>query len=154
MKVVFLDFDGVINRMELDSNGHLVTKYPADGIVNNEQAIRFLNALCKMVDAKIVVSSSWKDCCDTKAVLYNSGLDHNIEVLGSTPKMDKRSEEIKAYLDTHPEIESYVVLDDDAVDIDYLVRCNPALGFNIEEFKQALQILCTTTWAKLLLLLF
>ena len=64
MKVVFLDFDGVVNISMWDPMGEKCNfNHPTDGKVNDFQAICWLNELCKKTDAKIVLTTSWKNIC-------------------------------------------------------------------------------------------
>lgn len=45
MKVVFLDYDGVVNTPLWDDQGNIDFNHPLDGKVNNYQAIMWLNEL-------------------------------------------------------------------------------------------------------------
>lgn len=144
--IVFLDYDGVVNTIIWDKDGKCGFNYPSDGKVNNYQAIMWLNELCKKTHAKIVVSSTWRYCCEDVSYqdcLYNGGLDKNIEIIGCTDVIEDqtRTEEIKTYLENHPEIENYVILDDEKVDDDHFVQCCHGHGFGIEEFYEAMNIL-------------
>lgn len=143
-KVVFLDIDGVVNTLQLDEN--LEPKYYTehDGKVGNEQAIRWLNKLCKEEQAHIVISSTWKHggigVC--RKCLYNSGLDPDIRIIDLTPtKWNKeRGYEIKLWLKSHPEVEQFVILDDDSdmyPYMDRLVKCDSSKGFLGEEYLAA-----------------
>ena len=159
MKVIFLDFDGVINTPMWDDNGERCRFYHAgDKKVNAFQAICLLNELCKKTDAKIVLSTSWKDYKNLdflRELLYNSGLKKNIEIIGKTPRIRTkychidRTVEIETYLEMHKEdnIENYVILDDDEIYgllRDNFVKCNCCYGFKEPEFEKALKILNTT----------
>lgn len=146
MKVIFLDYDGVVNT-PIWENGKCGFNFPHHGKVNNYQAICWLNELCKKVGAKIVVSSTWRYVCHEISYadcLYNAGLNKDIEIIGHTPYLqsyENRTEEIKAYLKEHAEIEEYVILDDEIVLDSHFVKCNSNYGFGIEEFDKALTIL-------------
>lgn len=52
-----------------------------------------------------------------KKALYNSGLLKEIEIIGETPRKynynNIRGYEIEEYLNQHPEIDNYVIIDDD-----------------------------------------
>ena len=153
MKVVFLDFDGVINISMWDSNGEKCNfNHPSDGKVNDFQAICWLNELCKKTDAKIVLTTSWRNICTFETlteILYNSGLKRNIEIVGKTPRInfrtsDKRTFEIYEYLEEHQEIDNFVILDDEKISYclqKHHVRCNDNYGFKEPEFEKALKIL-------------
>lgn len=149
--VVFLDFDGVINTpMLTEANmrrGHAYN-HEEDRKVNNYRAICYLNELCHLEKLKIVVSSTWRMADKQYPVakaLYNSGLDLDIEVIGCTPILHQdRGIEIKNFLVSHPQIDRFVILDDDsdmADLIDYLVLCNHEVGFGAPEFLVAIKLL-------------
>lgn len=147
-KVVFLDIDGVVNTLQLDEN--LEPKYYTehDGKVGNEQAVRWLNKLCLETQAHIVISSSWRHggIGVVRKCLYNSGLDPNIMIIDQTPtKFSKdRGYEIHLWLKDHPEVEQFVILDDDT-DMepvkDHLVKCDSSKGFLSEEYLKAKDLL-------------
>ena len=146
MKVIFLDYDGVVNTPIWNEKGKCGYNFPNDGKVNNYQAIMWVNELCKKTSAKIVVSSTWRYCCEDVSYqdcLYNAGLNKDIEMIGCTDWLGNttRTEEIETYLESHKEIEKYVILDDEKVNNKNFVKCNPNYGFGIEEFYKALDIL-------------
>ena len=147
MKIIFLDFNGVlqINR----SRGKL---YCPGSPTFDRQAVFNLNSLIELTEAKIVVSSSWRLDSDLplQRLLDFEGVKG--EVVGQTPYLNLgyycRGGEIDAFLkeDNFP-IEQFVILDDDIEhDIaDYfptsLVRTDMATGFDEAAFRKALEIL-------------
>ena len=146
MKVIFLDYDGVVNTPIWDEQGKCKYNLPGDGKVNNYQAIMWLNYLCKKTGAKIVVSSTWRYCCKKTSYqdcLYNAGLSKEIEIIGCTKWFgsETRTEEIKKYLQEHHDIQEYVILDDEFVDDPHFVSCNANYGFGLDECQKALIIL-------------
>lgn len=145
-KVIFLDYDGVVNTPMWHEDGSINYNYPSDGKVNNFQAIMWLNNLLWRTGAKIVVSSTWRYCChDTsyQDCLYNAGLKDKYEIIGCTPWFgnETRTEEIHKYLEEHPEIDRYVILDDENVDDDNFVKCEQYYGFGYKECVKAIEIL-------------
>lgn len=146
MKVIFLDYDGVVNTPIWNEDGKCGFNFPNNGKVNNFQAIMWLNELCKKTNAKIVVSSTWRYCCEEityQDCLYKAGLNKNIEILGCTDWFGNcsRTDEINSYLEKHKEITDYVILDDENVLNSRFVKCNANYGFGLEEFQKALVIL-------------
>lgn len=142
MNIIFLDFDGVINT-PIYSEERKVIDYncPSDQRVNNRTAVEYVNMLGKLWNAKIVVSSSWRDrgINHVKEILKNSGLD--IEVIGITPWLQqKRGLEIQTWLNKHPEVTNFVILDDDD-DMDHLsnrlIKCRSSYGFMEDEYQRA-----------------
>jgi len=149
MKLIFLDFDGVVNTRLYDSKKNKIGYFhPSDGEVNNKNAIDFLNLLVKETSAKIVVSSTWRrgETVETLSEwLYNSGFEG--EVIGKTPVMDDycRGAEIEEYLLRLKDVESYVILDDDSDmlkhQMDNFVKCDHDYGFLFYEYFKAKMIL-------------
>ena len=121
--VIFLDLDGVLN-----SHRYLyVTPKPWDGMEyeGNEHlqldpvAIDRLNQIIEATQAVVVVSSSWRHGHSRERLqemLEARGFTG--EVIDVTPDDSRldRGDEIALWLADHPDVERYVVLDDDADD--------------------------------------
>jgi hypothetical protein len=143
MNVIFLDFNGV-----LDTNENLD--------VIDEGNLKRLKQLVDMFEAKVVISSSLKN------TYYYTGrygkmlqgiidtlLTNGIDVIGITPKAESREEEIRMYLDSHPEVSNYCILDDDyemELLSDHLVKLpmqmsEGQMGFTQEYLDKAINIL-------------
>ena len=119
MKIIFLDFDGVLNVIPQERD-----KY---GSIFHIEFIDNLKYIIDKTDAKIVISSSWRS--DGMDVFQNMWKHRNYpgEIIGITPfsyfnedlEPDTnieivRGHEIKWWLDnTNDNIENYVILDDD-----------------------------------------
>ena len=115
MRVIFLDIDGVVSTFEC--------KWQLD--INK---LLLLHDIIFDTDAKIVISSSWRHGCKTIEELKHKFrtfrlprlLQDTIDdiflqyIVGMTSYAGNRGEEIKQYLETHNDIESYVILDDDS----------------------------------------
>lgn len=125
MKVIFLDFDGVITTYD--------SKWKID--MNN---IKIINDICDKTNAKIVVTSSWRIGYRGDVLAFNGYLtqyiiEHNYldnvqdifdkfigNIVGMTDSVGTcRGNEIKSYMSEHPEVENYVILDDDSDMCDY-----------------------------------
>lgn len=121
-KVVFLDIDGVLNDDMHELGKPAIDSYMAD----------ILAYIICQTDAHIVLSSSWKEAWarfaengyepqskrDDDLVLLKRLLDRNDLVIeGGTPTWGSgpaaRPHEIRAWLLTHPNVRSFVILDDD-----------------------------------------
>ena len=117
MNVLFLDYDGVVNTPMWNEDGTRC-RYgmPYDNKVNNFQAVQWVSEFCARCKYDIVVTSTWRKYGNWKQCLIAGGLREGIEVLGKTEDLSdiggKRGDEIKLYLDTHPEIRYYVIADD------------------------------------------
>lgn len=123
MKVIFLDFDGVLNSEKYirGCDGYGVAIAPSRMIL--------LKQIVDATDAKIVLSTSWREHwskdlinCDSTGVLINRIFSTcGLQIFDKTPELHERREmEIKSWLDTHPEVENFVVLDDSLLSADYL----------------------------------
>lgn len=106
MKVLFLDIDGVVNSRATTSFRNNL--YPID------PHMAFMVGKIQLdTDCKVVLSSSWRHHPDGIAAVEKS----IVPVFDKTPMLDHlgvRGDEIKAWLDQHPEVERYAILDDDS----------------------------------------
>jgi hypothetical protein len=115
VKVLFLDIDGVLNsqRSCIAFGGfpHEVTGFHRE--MFDEVALRLIRGIVKQADAKVVLSSSWRI---THAYDY-VGKHLELPIIDATPTRwepgQVRGHEIAAWLEAHPEVESYVIVDDD-----------------------------------------
>ena len=109
--VVFLDVDGVLNT-------RTTCKHTPDGYTGIDDArVSILSqAISKYGEADIVLTSDWKDMkpTDDDYVYLESKLDkYGLSISGKAPGgRHNRGAGIVAYLEEHPEIEEYVILDD------------------------------------------
>jgi hypothetical protein len=116
MKILLLDMDGVLN-----SANYLHTKpresMPFEHI--NPEAVAILNRIVRETGCKIVISSSWRVILPwwvLRMVLACRGFKFVKSVIGETPRgaFDNRGMEIASWLNKHPEVERFVIVDDDA----------------------------------------
>lgn len=113
MKVIFLDIDGVLNLCYEGRDQYGSFFHPH--LVDN------LRKIIEETGANIVISSTWRlsGLVIMKEMWEKRGLPG--EVIGITPNFMShykttlcRGKEIDAYLEKCPEIEKYVILDDDS----------------------------------------
>lgn len=138
MKVIFLDFDGVMNP---ENN------YKPD-CVFSKSAVKNLNKLlAEAPDAKIVVSSAWrhKGLEFVKDTLSKNGIDsERVTDITDLVHRNDRGHHIERYLKDHKEIKQFVILDDrndmDKV-LDHLVKISFMVGITSKDVKKALAIL-------------
>jgi len=159
MKLIFLDFDGVVNTRLYDAEEKRLRYFhPVDEAVNNKNAIGFLNLLVAETGAKVVISSSWRRDRTVETLsqwLRNSGFEG--EVVGKTPRMDSycRGAEIEEYMLRLEDVESYVILDDDADMLKHqfenFVKCDHNYGFLWYEYVHAKSILSRNYWKEKLM---
>ena len=149
MKVIFLDFDGVIT-------------IPPKWYLKADK-IKYIKQIIDATGAKIVVSSSWRhktvqETIDTmigrpkrcpRNRMFNWFIDNLYDV---TPWFcdDKyngtgRGGEIQTWLDAHPEVDNYVIIDDDGDMLDeqlfHFVETNFEDGITELETNWAIKIL-------------
>lgn len=162
MKIIFLDFDGVLNHQEFYrrreteiNNGAPKLERPYSEI--DPECIKLLNTLIEQTGANVVISSSWRveglEYC--KDILSYHGFKG--EIIGLTPyyrwEMSVRGNEIMGWINDNEEIlgknyfdyTDYVILDDDTdmlysqrnnfIHIDYL------FGITNDTINQAIKIL-------------
>ncbi len=105
MKILFLDVDGVLNHIDT------FKKDPAAHFHIDPYCAFLVGKIALDTDCKVVLSSSWRG--------HKESVDYiNARVV---PLFDKtvrlgviRGEEIKEWLDRHPEVTRYAILDDDS----------------------------------------
>lgn len=115
-KVIFLDIDGVLNDMTTEERA----PYGFVGLSN--YMIANLKRIVDLTDAKIVLTSTWKDGWgfnpdDRDAdgeYLHSKLLAQGLVIADKTiDKISDRGHGIRGYLEAHPEIKKWIVLDDD-----------------------------------------
>jgi hypothetical protein len=137
MKIVFLDFDGVIVTT--------ATSY-------ERIDMKVMPHVCRIIEetnAKVVISSAWRNYHDLEYLtdmLVKAGL-HKEDVVSETPYRDGvRGREISLWLErSDVEIESFVILDDDVFDMKEhegkYVQTDTDNGITSEEADEAIKIL-------------
>jgi hypothetical protein len=165
MKVIFLDFDGVLNSEQsfnFWSHKRDQKKWETEmyeqwkGTLYEYLAFEFCPIACSNVeelmrrvpDAKIVVSSTWRlnnDVPVLKEILKPFKLITDA-IIDVTPniRITPRGAEIQAWLDKHPEVTEFVILDDDSDMLhltDHFVHTSGLHGFLFGDMLKALKIL-------------
>lgn len=107
MKVLFLDVDGVLNTFrDYETIGDDVMFYRI-----NRRCLDRLKNIIKETGCKLVLSSSWRVMKDGRETLEKIG---ELEFIGETDEdSGPRGFQIKRWLDKHPEVENYCIVDDD-----------------------------------------
>ena len=149
-KILFLDIDGVLNS---DAFADYMLEEDNVDIFNedmlDERAIIQLKKIIMATDAEIVLSSSWRWYKDTRDKVHRQLQAKDIDFVDTTPlEIDtamSRGMEIKAWLEEHPEVERFVILDDDDLRIQeyvpYHVKTTFRYGLTREKAAEAIQIL-------------
>ncbi len=134
--IVFLDFDGVLN---LDINNYT-------GNFKAKEPIENLNKFCLENEFKIVVISSWRKSLNYMEILYESGLDRKIEILGATETLEKdRETEVIDYLEKHQNINKFIILDDgNFYELKkYQIQTVFEKGFDNKKYQEAIELIKT-----------
>lgn len=118
MKVLFLDIDGVCNSRaylyRLRAKNKTATLwYGIDPI-----AAKLVQAIIKQTNCEVVLSSTWRLYPDGRAQVARDVckfIDCTKDLQrGSKRGIVPRGEEVQDWLDRHPSVEQYAILDDDA----------------------------------------
>lgn len=154
MKVIFLDFDGVI------------TTYKSQWRLDKDKML-LIKRICDETDAKIVISSSWrcvnledtiKYITDTSYFFVPTPFIPIERVVGVTSMIYyfkcgerdvhfgiPRGCEIQRYLIEHTDIDKYVILDDDSdmllEQAPYFIQTDSVEGITEEDAEKAIKIL-------------
>lgn len=126
MKIIFLDVDGVLNNE--DTFKHRREHYEKTGkwlVEIDDIMVRRLADIVNSTGAKIVLSSSWRKMFGkdmTPANESSQGLvdilhRYNLTILDRTGSSDTRQDEIDEWLKEHPEVNEFVILDDESFDL-------------------------------------
>ena len=123
MRILFLDFDGVLNSAKYLAGSEQF------GVAIDPARMALLKRIVDSTGAKIVLTTSWREhwekdptkCDSTGALIHNIFRKYGLQIWDKTPQLrTKRETEIKSWLDRHPELDSFVVLDDSLLSADYL----------------------------------
>lgn len=135
-RIIFLDFDGVLNNWDWlgKQQEHL-----AEPIKHfDPECVTRLNAICERTKAKVILSTSWRLMFPHETLIWL--LEHvgaRVDVIGQTPRprfSDNRWDEIFHWLTDTKYDGRYAVLDDDVREYemhdyrDRLVRTSLAHG--------------------------
>ena len=129
MKILFLDVDGVLNSRDFLMRVKSSAEH-SSGLSDEHEldpaAVTLLNEIVAATGAAIVISSSWRHDHSSDEMQHLLNLRGFVgTVIDSTPwqrselslepwEDAKRGHEIAAWLRKHPEVESFVIIDDDS----------------------------------------
>lgn len=167
MKVLFLDCDGVLNSREFFRTSKEARSYgnmTYDGTWNDKDPncwvamldsskVGLLKDVVRNTGCKIVLSSTWRKHLSADAIkvpLSMSGFPDAPVVdatadFGTGGERSERGVEIRAWLDQHPEVTKYAVVDDDddmgGISMDYFVQTSWDSGMQVNHVMKLIEIL-------------
>ena len=108
-RALFLDVDGVLtsSRSEI-ARGIPKDLSPAEVLKFDQVAVGLVRRLCDVGEVGVVISSARRAAHHWTEF----GRALNLPTIGQTPALGRRGVEIQAWLDAHPEIEQFAILDD------------------------------------------
>ena len=117
MKIIFLDFDGVMDTEYYDHILSEADKPISDeyGLLVDPECVKNLKYIIDNTGADIVISSTWKDDMSYKEILdmwKYRGLPGFVTDVTPSNAKHNRGDEIDAWLKECPEECNYVIIDD------------------------------------------
>jgi hypothetical protein len=146
LKIIFLDIDGVLNS---DEYYRSVDRAKNDWSRFDPIAVDYIKKLVTEFSAKLVITSTWRFGAVKQLdnELNKSHLNKHLHKDWQTPKThpSHRGTEIKMWLDNHPEVNNYLILDDDSNmlkdQLPHFVQTNLMSGMNNDIFIKSKEIL-------------
>lgn len=161
MRILFLDFDGVLNSWKWMQEDSARAEEEGRGIYGlDPSAVARVNKIIAATGAVVVVSSSWrygrsieqlKDILEERGfqgIVFDKTMDWSKDEARGLYVAQERGDEIVSWLHGRPEIESYVVLNDgsDFTAIqDRHIRTSMAKGLTDEQAELAIRMLTAAT---------
>lgn len=155
-KIIFLDIDGVLNsdKFYKDLSQYIRwKKAKEEGKSRDEQValasidpetVQWVWYIINHTQASLVISSTWRNDNKLSEKFKYMGLPEFIDITPSTIQRH-RGTEIQMWLDAHPEVDNYVILDDDTDVLDsqseHFVHVSYEEGLNEEFANKAINIL-------------
>jgi len=171
-KIIFLDIDGVLNVEKFIC---AFVEFCKDSEISYQEmyrdkfghkfcpvSVRFLEYIIEQTGAKIVISSTWRmngldemkkmwkerqlpgEVIDVTPILHRLPIYKKIEHLSWEEKYE-RGREIHAWLEAHPEVTDYVIIDDDndmlKTQQSHFVKTDPQTGLDRALAEKAMYIL-------------
>ncbi|MDB5038544.1 MAG: hypothetical protein JWQ35_2072 [Bacteriovoracaceae bacterium] len=149
VKLIFLDFDGVLNSYSRSSPYCFYKLKQLHGIRISPDLVQKLNRMIDKNNAKVVISASVrkiKSIEELIAALRSAGFKG--EIIGKTPTRPEREDEIKSWLSENRnkyQVAKYIVLEDESEDFtslkEHIVKVNGQIGLTDANAKFAQKLL-------------
>lgn len=152
-KVLFLDIDGVLNSKLYFKNSF---NHSEDNSKFDAYSVLLVRKLIEEFSLKIVITSHWRNGIADRLMneLKRNELISYLHEDSFTPilRSAQRGMEIKLWLDDHPEIKDYVIINDNENILEEqknrFVKTNIFAGMLDENYYQAREILSTVELIK------
>lgn len=159
MKLIFLDIDGVLNndkflkRLRGVSVDYYTDKVLYGSMMIDKFAVRRLQQIVSATDARIVISSSWREVFSLDEIremldgkLKSLNTESMLDIIGRTmSNLTTRRNQIVSWLNsTCEDIEAFVILEDceDMYELEkFTVRTSPATGLTDFDVEHAIKLL-------------
>ena len=124
MKVIFLDIDGVLNCKRTPNPRN----FP---FIVDPALLNRLNRLLELTDAKVVLASNWR--YDPAGMF--SARHYGVPFIDTTPDLPNqpRRNPIVDWLRRHPDVERFIVIDDEDDELDALPLFQPSRSTGITD---------------------
>ena len=152
MKVIFLDIDGVLNSEEWDvyvQSFIYGARFNSCYLLSQEMILRLQNVVFQ-TNAEIVLTSSWRaseramDALRRQLNLYHLSIRDTTVIYA----YGNRADEVKLWIESHPNVTSYVIVDDeddgftqDEILAAHFVQTTYAQGLTPEKAEKIIEIL-------------
>ena len=151
--ILFLDIDGVLNYDTMEPIIAEGTNHGFHGVhMIDPKKVELLNALTSQTNCDVVISSTWRQKFTIEEMSNMLRVRGFVgKVIDMTPRPFKvnerewsqKSDEIAAWLQAHPSIDKFVILDDDEFLAlqNFHVRTNSQYGLTKGDVEKAVAIL-------------
>ena len=163
MKIIFLDIDGVLNSNSWNKQHQLKI---SDGTLIGQSKIALLSHIAKETNAHIILHSGWKFWFHKDSYeptrpesqrLVHMLSEFQLKISGFTPDFSTeeiqktrkfsliKAKEILSWLENHPEVKSWVVIDDldlhnESINV-HQIKTNSETGLTEADVTKAIQLL-------------
>lgn len=152
-RIIFLDYDGVLNDTTYLADFHSKPGEHSGKDSLDPKRITLLKHLCSLTNAKVVLTSAWRNDMQTRKHLIQKW---GIPIIGSTPhQKDQRGEEINQWIKDKKFTGQYIIIDDECSDLtdiqkDHLILTRepgtlyPTLGLRKKHLQWAVTMFTDT----------